>query len=159
MQLKLKTRYAIRILLCLAQNREYVNAETLARQADVPLTYLHRIVGDLRNAKIVESIGGCKGGCRLLQAPPFINLYDVITAVDDLFHPATSPPEATDGESLYERETDVLLTIQNELRTALRGITLDSFCDTPSACSRYPAYRTHNANLHSTVSPQRREFG
>ena len=159
MQLKLKTRYAIRILLCLAQSREYVNAEALSRQADVPIAYLHRIVGDLRNAQIVESIGGCKGGCRLRKAPLVISLYDVMAAVDDLFHPTTAPPKETDGESLCERENDVLLTIQNELRTALRCITLDRFCDIPSADSRYPTYRTRNADLLSTVSPQRREFG
>ena len=154
MQLKLKTRYAIRVLLCLAQSRECVSAETLARQADVPLAYLHRIVGDLRNAKIVESIGGCKGGCRLRQAPPFINLYDVMTAVDDLFQPAASPPEETDEEKISERETDVLLTIQNELRTALRGITLDSFCSTPTGQSRAPTHPASFIGLLSTASPQ-----
>lgn len=129
MRLKQKTRYAIRVLLCLAQNPVGLKVGALAQQTAIPQAQFTDVMNGLKEAQLVESVNGRKGGCRLSKAPLLISLYDVMTAVDELFRLDVAADQAAQaGEGRDERA--LLAVMQRELALALRGVNLDYFCDT-----------------------------
>ena len=75
-----KTDYATRAVLALAieDTGRAINLLELAERTHVPATYLEQIMGQLRNAGIVRSERGPKGGYRLNHLPEEITLERVV---------------------------------------------------------------------------------
>lgn len=77
--------YAIRAVLCLAQNSRVpvrLSAADLSRQMDIPYRFLRNITRLLVEAGIVEARRGNGGGLKLRQPPAKLSVYDVIQAVN-----------------------------------------------------------------------------
>ena len=51
-------------------------------ESDLPEKFLELILLELKNARIVESVSGAKGGYRLRRAPEEIKLSEIIRLVD-----------------------------------------------------------------------------
>ena len=83
-QLSRKCKYALRALYRL--NREYSNGlmsvYEIAEAERIPRKFLEAILVELRNAGIVESQLGKKGGYRLAKSPGAITIGAVIRIVD-----------------------------------------------------------------------------
>lgn len=99
MRLTVKLDYACRALVCLAKRHasgEILRIEEMAKEEDIPVSYLAQILGELRNGGLVASKRGKLGGYSLARGPDAITLYDVIALVQgDVFAPATSPAGAS----------------------------------------------------------------
>lgn len=80
------TEYAIRAVVMLAyeNNGEPVGNATLAAQAQIPASYLSKVLQGLARAGVVESKRGVKGGFRLRHLPDQITLLDIVNAVDPI---------------------------------------------------------------------------
>ena len=72
MKISTKVRYALRLMLDLAQHRneqEYVSIKKIAQRQDISEKYLEQIVALLARAGFVTSVRGAQGGYRLVKEP------------------------------------------------------------------------------------------
>ena len=72
MKISTKGRYALRLMLDLAQHRneqEYVSIKKIAQRQDISEKYLEQIVAHLARAGFVTSVRGAQGGYRLVMEP------------------------------------------------------------------------------------------
>ena len=72
MKISTKGRYALRLMLDLAQysnENEYVSIKKVSQRQDISEKYLEQIVAQLSRANFVKSIRGAQGGYRLVKAP------------------------------------------------------------------------------------------
>ncbi len=79
--IKRETDYALRALLKLALEGDFLPAGALAEAEDIPEDFLRKIMQTLHHAGIVESRQGPFGGYRLALAPAQVTLLDVLVAV------------------------------------------------------------------------------
>ena len=85
MKASAKAIYACRAILELAAAhpaQEPVHLETVAKRQEIPLKYLSQIITQLRQAGLVVSRRGSKGGHALGKPPAEITLGDVLRAVE-----------------------------------------------------------------------------
>ena len=84
MKISQKGLYALQAIMTLG--RRYgagtVKIRDIAIDSDLPEKFLELILLELKNARIVESIRGAKGGYRLRRAPAEIKLSEIIRLVD-----------------------------------------------------------------------------
>jgi Rrf2 family protein len=116
-----KTDYALRAAVELAaQNSDApIKGESIANAQGIPLRFLENILGDLRNAGIVESRRGVEGGYLLARPADQIALADVVRAVDGpLANVAGTRPNLLRYEGSTEKLTDIWVGV----RAALRGV-------------------------------------
>jgi Rrf2 family protein len=122
-----KTDYALRAAIELASldSSEPVKGEAIATAQGIPLRFLENILGDLRNAGIVESRRGVEGGYLLAHPPAETTLADVIRAVDGpLANVAGTRPNLLEYEGSTERLRDIWVGVRAALRSVLEETTL-----------------------------------
>ena len=66
-----KGRYALRIMIDLAQHREdgFISLKTVSERTELSMKYLEMIVGNLKKAELVQSTRGKEGGYKLVKDP------------------------------------------------------------------------------------------
>jgi Rrf2 family protein len=122
-----KTDYALRAAIELASlgSSDPVKGEAIATAQGIPLRFLENILGDLRNAGVVESRRGVDGGYLLAHPPAEITLADVIRAVDGpLANVAGTRPNLLEYEGSTERLRDIWVGVRAALRSVLEETTL-----------------------------------
>jgi Rrf2 family transcriptional regulator, cysteine metabolism repressor len=79
-----KGLYALQAIMTLARRygSETVKIRDIAIDSDLPEKFLELILLELKNARIVESVRGAKGGYRLRRPPEEIKLSEIIRLVD-----------------------------------------------------------------------------
>ena len=84
MKISQKGLYALQAIMTLARRygTETVKIRDIAIDSDLPEKFLELILLELKNARIVESVRGAKGGYRLRRAPGEIKLSEIIRLVD-----------------------------------------------------------------------------
>lgn len=84
MSVNTRTEYALRALLEVQASGEgIISAKTICEKQDLPLKYIEHLLTDLRNAGIISSSAGSKGGYVLTRPATEISLLDVMAAVKD----------------------------------------------------------------------------
>ena len=84
MMISTRGRYALRILVDLAENQNdgYITLKEAADQQEISEKYLESIVKDLVRGRYVEGVRGKGGGYRLAKAPEKISVLDVLHSTD-----------------------------------------------------------------------------
>ena len=84
MKISQKGLYALQAIMTLGRRygTETVKIRDIAMDSDLPEKFLELILLELKNARIVESVRGAKGGYRLRRAPEEIKLSEIIRLVD-----------------------------------------------------------------------------
>ena len=82
MKLSTKGRYATRILLCVSrlQGDQPVPKKRISEQEGMSTDYIEQIIVTLKNAGLVNSVRGLRGGFRLAKDPADITVYDILSA-------------------------------------------------------------------------------
>ena len=78
MQLNLTTDYAIRFLLCLGNEGGVVTGGEIAGRMDIPPKYLLKIARKLRDAGMIGTMSGIRGGYYLKKPLEKLPLLDVL---------------------------------------------------------------------------------
>lgn len=80
MLISTRGRYALRVLLDLAQNREngYVPMKDVAARQELSLKYIERIMPVLSKNAYVEGVHGKGGGYRLTRSPEDYRVGDIL---------------------------------------------------------------------------------
>ena len=84
MKISQKGLYALQAIMTLGRRygSDTVKIRDIALDSDLPEKFLELILLELKNARIVESVRGAKGGYRLRRAPADIKLSEIIRLVD-----------------------------------------------------------------------------
>src|ERR1700730_12660520 len=119
---------------------ETVKIRDIAMDSDLPEKFLELILLELKNARIVESVRGAKGGYRLRRAPSEIRLSEIIRLIDG---PLAPFGDADQLRTLIDRDADhralyqVFLEVRNAAARILENTTLaDLISRGPAAGSR-----------------------
>jgi len=79
-----KGLYALQAMMTLARRYEQgaIKIREIAADSDLPEKFLELILLELKNARMVESVRGARGGYRLRRNPSEIPLSDIIRLID-----------------------------------------------------------------------------
>jgi Rrf2 family protein len=79
-----KGLYALQAMMTLARRHEQgaIKIRDIAAESDLPEKFLELILLELKNARIVDSVRGARGGYRLRRDPSEIPLSDIIRLID-----------------------------------------------------------------------------
>ena len=84
-----KGRYALRVMLDLAQHREegYISLKTIAERQGYSMKYMEMIVGSLKRAGLVASTRGKEGGYQLIRDPEDYTIGEILRCIEDNLAP------------------------------------------------------------------------
>ncbi len=124
---------------------ETIKIRDIAIDSDLPEKFLELILLELKNARIVESVRGAKGGYRLRRAPEEIKLAEIIRLVDGPLAPfgdadqlrglITTDP---DHRALYS----VFLEVRDAAAKILESTSVADILDEGSKSGKRPGART-----------------
>ena len=92
MNITSKGRYALRVMLDLAQHPEdgFVSLKTVAERQGISMKYLEAIVGNLKKAELLESTRGKEGGYKLCKPPADTSVEEILRSIEDNLAPVSS---------------------------------------------------------------------
>lgn len=133
MMVSTKGRYAIRVMIDLAQNSEegYISLSRISKRQDISLKYLEAIVAVLNKAGIVESIRGKDGGYRLTKNPEDYTVGEIIKLTEGTIAPVTCLESPTNScENAYRCLTlPMWIKLEKIVGEYLDSITLRDLID------------------------------
>ena len=97
MMISTRGRYALRILVDLAENQNegYITLKEAADRQEISEKYLESIVKDLVKAHFVEDVRGKGGGYRLSRPAEEISVLDVLQSADGAIVPVACLEEGS----------------------------------------------------------------
>lgn len=89
MNITTKGRYALRVMIDLAQHPEegFVSLKTVAERQNISMKYLEMIVSGLKKAELLESSRGKEGGYRLSRSPAAYSVGEILRCQEDNLAP------------------------------------------------------------------------
>lgn len=126
MRLRLETDYAIRSVLYLAQQDDYVTAVKIAQTMEIPEKVIPRVLSRLNTAQLVTSHVGIMGGHKLSRPADQITLFEVISCMDDqiALRPCRKPRGSVANE-LLKGADDCLFVLQDAIEHTLKQYTIE----------------------------------
>jgi len=129
MKISQKGLYALKAMTMLARrfNDGAIRIRDIAYEEELPEKFLELILLELKNARMVESMRGAKGGYRLRRPPDQITLAEIIRLIDGALAPFG---DAEQLRSLIETETNhrtlyqVFLDVRNAAARILENTSL-----------------------------------
>jgi Rrf2 family protein len=84
MKISQKGLYALQAMMMLARhhNQGAIKIREIAYEEDLPEKFLELILLELKNARMVESVRGAKGGYQLRRDPAEIRLSEIMRLID-----------------------------------------------------------------------------
>jgi Rrf2 family protein len=84
MKISQKGLYALQAMMMLARhhNQGAIKIREIAYEEDLPEKFLELILLELKNARMVESVRGAKGGYQLRRDPSEIRLSEIMRLID-----------------------------------------------------------------------------
>ena len=129
MRIQASTRYALRILQYIyGQGGRVTTATELSENLGHSYLYITKILGKLKESKIVSSEQGCYGGYRIARPAEKISVYEVFIAMEGdfvLYEPKADGPE--DGAEQTIRE--FFDGIENAMVFTMRRMSLKKLFD------------------------------
>lgn len=91
MMISTKGRYALRVMLDLAQQPagEYISLKSISQRQAVSMKYMEAIVATLNKAGMVKSLRGKKGGYRLTRSADKYTIGEILKLTEGSLAPVT----------------------------------------------------------------------
>jgi Rrf2 family protein len=129
MKISQKGLYALQAMMMLARhyNEGAIRIRDIAYEEDLPEKFLELILLEMKNARMVESVRGAKGGYQLRRPPTEIRLSEIIRLIDGPLAPFA---DAEQLRSLISRDADhralyqVFLDVRDAAAKILEHTTL-----------------------------------
>lgn len=119
MKITTKGRYAISIMLSLANNyhnNSFLSLKEISEANNISLKYLEKIMASLKNSNFFLSSRGQEGGYKLSHDPSYYKLGDILKAAEKEIAPVNCLEE-------------------------------DSFCEKKAICKTYPIWKDLNDEM------------
>jgi Rrf2 family protein len=154
MKISQKGLYALQALMMLARhyNQGAIRIRDIAYEEELPEKFLELILLELKNARIVESARGAKGGYQLRRAPSDIRLSEIIRLIDG---PLAPFGDAEQLRSLIDRDADhrALYQIFLDVRDAAAKILESTSLADISHPGSSPRQRGRRKKIEASVLP------
>ena len=126
MHVSARSDYAVRAMLAIAADAPVlVKASALARAQEIPLTFLHGILLDLRRAGLLHSHRGTDGGYSLSRDAMAITIGDVLRATGgSLTSVRGRPAEYADYQGAATGLRSVWLAVHAAIEDVVDKVTL-----------------------------------
>lgn len=120
MYVSARTDYAVRAMVSVAAEQpRLVKAAALAAAQDIPLSFLHSILLDLRRAGLLHSQRGVDGGYQLARPAGEITVGDVVRAIGGAL---TSVRGLPTGTANYQGAATGLKDVWVAVEAAIEGV-------------------------------------
>ena len=138
MKISQKGLYALQAMMMLARwyNQGAIRIRDIAYEEGLPEKFLELILLELKNARIVDSVRGAKGGYRLRRPPSEIHLSEIIRLIDG---PLAPFGDAEQLRALIDRDAEhrllyrVFLDVRDAAAKILENTTLADIVQRPGA--------------------------
>jgi Rrf2 family protein len=164
MKISQKGLYALQAMMVLTRRYTQgpIRIRDIAYEENLPEKFLELILLELKNALIVESIRGAKGGYRLRRAPSEIHLSEIIRLIDG---PLAPFGDADQLRVLIDRDVDhsslykVFLEVRDAAAKILDNTTLADLISHGPAGSQRKVRNKKSAgrNRRKTVAKKKPE--
>jgi Rrf2 family protein len=127
MRVSAKVDYALRAIAQLAADGGVrpVKAEHIAKAQDIPPSFLHGILRELKQARLVKSYRGTEGGFGLARPPELITLAEIMRVIDG---PLVNLRDSQLRDLEYLGPTlaleDVWMAVRASVRSVLENVTV-----------------------------------
>jgi len=129
MKISQKGLYALQAMMMLARHHHQgaIKIREIAYEEDLPEKFLELILLELKNARMVESVRGAKGGYQLRRDPSDIALSEIMRLIDG---PVAPFADAEQLRVLIDRDLphralyQVFLDVRDAAAKILEGTTL-----------------------------------
>jgi len=130
MKISQKGLYALQAMMMLARYHQQgaIKIRDIAYEEALPEKFLELILLELKNARLVESVRGAKGGYQLRRDPEDINLSEIIRLIDGPLAPfgdAEQLRELIDRDIPHRALYQVFLDVRDAAVRILDNTTLD----------------------------------
>jgi len=124
-----KGLYALQAMMTLARRHKQgaIKIRDIAAESDLPEKFLELILLELKNARIVDSVRGARGGYQLRRKPSEIRLSEIIRLIDGPLAPMGDAEQLrglivkdADHRALYE----VFLAVRDAAAQILENTTV-----------------------------------
>ncbi len=133
MKLTTRGQYSVKAMLDLSLQPSYgpASVSAIAARQHLPISYLEKLLIELRRAGLVKSIRGAHGGYKLAKKPTQISLNDILVAVGESM--VVDKPDLGAQRSLQRTDPNlaadwvtlmVWSRLNEKLQAALASITL-----------------------------------
>jgi Rrf2 family protein len=162
MKISQKGLYALQALMMLTRHYHQgaIRIRDIAYEENLPEKFLELILLELKNARIVESVRGAKGGYRLRRDPSEIRLSEIIRLIDG---PLAPFGDAEQLRALIDRDAEhrslykVFLDVRDAAAKILENTTLADLINRGPAGSRPRSSKKKKAE--TTVLPMLMQGG
>jgi Rrf2 family protein len=159
MKISQKGLYALQAMMMLARHHRQgaIKIRDIAYEEVLPEKFLELILLELKNARMVESVRGAKGGYQLRRDPAEIHLSDIIRLIDGPLAPfgdAEQLRELIDRDLPHRALYQVFLDVRDAAARILDNTTLADLVRTRAPRTGKSSKRAKNTKTESaTVLP------
>jgi Rrf2 family protein len=154
MKISQKGLYALQAMMMLARhyNQGAIRIRDIAYEEELPEKFLELILLELKNARMVESVRGAKGGYQLRRAPADIHLSEIIRLIDG---PLAPFGDAEQLRSLIDRDAEhralykVFLDVRDAAAKILDSTSLADIANPTSS----PKQKSRRKKSEASVPP------
>ena len=137
MKISQKGLYALQAMMMLSRryNQGAIKIRDIAYEEDLPEKFLELILLELKNARIVESVRGAKGGYALRRPPDEIHLSEIIRLIDGPLAPfgdAEQLRQLMDKDPAHRSLYRVFLEVRDSAARILENTSLADLVSSPS---------------------------
>src|SRR6201987_4119793 len=134
MKISQKGLYALQAVMMLGRhhNQGAIKNRDIAYEEDLPEKFLELILLELKNARIVESVRGAKGGYQLRREPGDIRLSEIIRLIDGPLAPfgdAEQLRTLIDQDAEHRALYQVFLDVRNAAARILESTSLEDIAN------------------------------
>ncbi|HVO79556.1 MAG TPA: Rrf2 family transcriptional regulator [Terriglobales bacterium] len=155
MKISQKGLYALQAMMMLARryHQGAIRIRDIAYEEALPEKFLELILLEMKNARMVESVRGAKGGYRLRRPPNEVHLSEIIRLIDGPLAPFA---DAEQLRSLIDRDAEhralyqVFLDVRDAAAKILEHTTL---ADLVGPGSSLPGKRRKKKSEEAAVLP------
>ena len=158
MKISQKGLYALQAMMMLARHHHQgaIRIRDIAYEEALPEKFLELILLELKNARMVESARGAKGGYQLRREPADIHLSDIIRLIDGPLAPfgdAEQLRELIDRDLPHRALYQVFLAVRDAAAKILEHTTLADIMNGEGAKAVKSGKRRKKKNEGPSVLP------
>ncbi len=158
MKISQKGLYALQALMMLARHHHQgsIRIRDVAYEENLPEKFLELILLEMKNARLVESVRGAKGGYQLRRPPSEIHLSEIIRLIDG---PLAPFGDADQLKSLIDRDVEhralyqVFLDVRNAAARILENTTLADIVGGPGTAGTKGGKRRNKKREQGSLLP------
>jgi len=156
MKISQKGLYALQAMMMLARRytQGAIRIRDIAYEENLPEKFLELILLELKNARMVESVRGAKGGYALRRPPSEIFLSEIIRLVDGPLAPfgdAEQLKALIDKDHEHRSLYQVFLDVRDAAAHILEHTTLADLVNSPSGSGK--SVKRRRSNKKKTQKP------